>query len=324
MYSKEELSEITEQYIRGLEFPVEPRSLYAPISYSLDSGGKHIRPLLAMMACNVFSDDVTAAVPCAAAVEVFHNFTLLHDDIMDNAAVRRGKPAVHRRWGANSAILSGDAMMIYAYRILENVSSDILPRVFTIFNDTSLKVCEGQQYDMDYEALEMVSMDEYLRMISLKTAVLLAGATIMGAVAGGASEDDCNLLYSYAMEIGIAFQIQDDILDSYGTQETLGKKIGGDIMEGKKTFLTTAAMELADEDTRMRLAGLMHNKEMIADEKIARVRAVYDLLGVKEIAEKAVVGHTAEAIAALDAMSIPAERLEQLRVIALELTKRMN
>lgn len=324
MYSKEELSEIIENYIGTLEFPKEPDALYEPIGYSLESGGKRIRPLLTMMVCNVFSDDVSVAIPCAAAVEVFHNFTLLHDDIMDNAAVRRGRPAVHRKWGVNSAILSGDAMMIYAYRILEGVSPEILPRIFSIFNETSLKVCEGQQHDMDYESRESVDMDEYLGMISLKTAVLLAGAAVMGAVAGGASEDDCHHIYEFAMEIGVAFQIQDDILDSYGTQATLGKKIGGDIMEGKKTFLTTAAMVSADADTRMRLAGLMHNKEMIPDEKIARVRAVYELLGVRAKAERAVAEHTAAAVAALDAVSVAPEKLLLLRELALSLTKRVH
>lgn len=324
MYSKEELSEIIENYILGLVFPTEPDSLYKPISYSLESGGKRIRPLLTMMTCNAFSDNISAALPCAAAVEVFHNFTLLHDDIMDNAAVRRGRPAVHRRWGVNSAILSGDAMMIYAYRILEKISPELLPRIFAVFNDTSLKVCEGQQYDMDYESRESVGMNEYLGMISLKTAVLLAGAAVMGAIAGGASEDDCRRIYNFAMETGMAFQIQDDILDSYGTQETLGKKIGGDILEGKKTFLTTAAIENANEDTRMRLAGLTHNKEMIPAEKIARVKAIYDSLGVREKAEKAVAEHTAKAIAALDEVTASSERLELLRGLALSLTKRIH
>ena len=253
MYSKEELSAIIEEYIHALPFPEEPDTLYEPIVYSLGKGGKRLRPLLAMMACNIFSDDVACALPCAAAVEVFHNFTLLHDDIMDNAAVRRGKPAVHRKWGVNSAILSGDAMMIYSYRLLEQADPAILPRIFRIFNDTSLKVCEGQQYDMDFEALERVPMEDYLHMISLKTAVLLAGAAVIGAVCGGASQEDCDRIYTFATELGMAFQIRDDILDSYGTQDSLGKKIGGDITEGKKTFLTTAAMEIADEDTRRKL-----------------------------------------------------------------------
>ncbi len=322
MYSKEELSAIIEDYIGRLPFPEEPDTLYEPIIYSLAGGGKRLRPLLALMACNIFSDDVKQALPCAAAIEVFHNFTLLHDDIMDNAAVRRGKPAVHRKWGANSAILSGDAMLIYSYSLLEQAAAELLPRMLRIFNDTSMKVCEGQQYDMDFESREKVSMEEYLTMISLKTAVLLAGATAIGALAGGASEADCKNLETFATQLGMAFQIQDDILDSYGTENTLGKKIGGDISEGKKTFLTTAAMEIADEDTRIRLAGLMHNKEMIADDKFARVLAIYERLGIREHAEKAVDEYTRQAIGALDALSVPAERTEPIRRLAMELLRR--
>lgn len=324
MYSKEELSGLIEEYIEALPFPQEPETLYEPIIYSLEKGGKRLRPLLAMMACNIFSDDVRRALPCAAAVEVFHNFTLLHDDIMDNAAVRRGKPAVHRKWGPNSAILSGDAMMIYSYRLLENVETILLPRIFSIFNDTSMKVCEGQQYDMDFESLDRVPMEDYLNMIALKTAVLLAGATVTGAVAGGASQEDCDRLYTFAMQLGMAFQVRDDILDSYGTQASLGKKIGGDITEGKKTFLTTAAMEAADGETRRKLSGLMHNREMISDEKISRVLAIYDSLGIKEMAERAVGSYTGSAIAALDSLSVPEERVVPVRLLALELTKRLS
>ncbi|HIW98122.1 MAG TPA: polyprenyl synthetase family protein [Candidatus Tidjanibacter gallistercoris] len=324
MYGKEELSNLIETYIRELPFPEEPDTLYEPIVYSLEGGGKRLRPLLAMMACNMFSDDVMRALPCAAAVEVFHNFTLLHDDIMDNAAVRRGKPSVQRKWGSNSAILSGDAMMIYAYRLLEEADASILPEVLRIFNDTSLKVCEGQQYDMDFESLERVPMDDYLHMISLKTAVLLAGAAVIGATCGGASQEDCERIRSFAMELGMAFQIRDDVLDSYGTQDALGKKIGGDITEGKKTFLTTAAMEAADEDTRRKLGGLMHNREMLADEKIARVLAIYEALGVREQAEAAVERYTERAIAALEALSVPAARREHMERLAYELTNRLK
>ena len=187
MYDKEQLSARIEAYMQALPFPQEPDTLYEPIVYSLERGGKRLRPLLAAMACNVFRDTIDEVLPCAAAVEVFHNFTLLHDDIMDNAAVRRGKPSVQRKWGVNSAILSGDAMLIYAYRLLEQADTALLPQILRIFNDISLKVCEGQQYDMDFESLEHVPMESYLRMIELKTAVLLAGATAIGAVVGGAS-----------------------------------------------------------------------------------------------------------------------------------------
>ena len=281
MYDKEQLSARIEAYMQALPFPQEPDTLYEPIVYSLERGGKRLRPLLAAMACNVFREEIDDVLPCAAAIEVFHNFTLLHDDIMDNAAMRRGKPSVQRKWGVNSAILSGDAMLIYAYRLLEQADTSLLPQILRIFNDTSLKVCEGQQYDMDFESLEHVPMTDYLHMIELKTAVLLAGATAIGAVIGGASEEDRGKLYTFAMQLGMAFQIRDDILDSYGTEATLGKKIGGDILEGKKTFLTTAAMETADADMRLKLAGLLHNRELLDETKIARVLDIYDRLGIR-------------------------------------------
>lgn len=322
MYSKEELSLLIEEYIRTLPFPKEPETLYDPIKYSLEKGGKRLRPLLAMMACNVFSDEVRRALPGAVAVEVFHNFTLLHDDIMDNAAVRRGKPAVHRKWGTNSAILSGDAMMIYSYQLLEKTDNALLSRIFHIFNETSMKVCEGQQYDMDFESLERVPMEEYLEMISLKTAALLAGAAVIGALTGGADAQDCEKIYDFAMNLGMAFQIRDDILDSYGCEDSLGKKIGGDITEGKKTFLTTAAMEAADEDSRRKLRGLLHNREMIPEEKISRVIALYDKFGIREKAERAVEEYTARATESLGALSVPEERTEHLRNMAQGLTDR--
>lgn len=322
MYSKEELSLLIEEYIGTLTFPAEPDTLYEPIKYSLEKGGKRLRPLLAMMACNVFSDDAERALPAAAAVEVFHNFTLLHDDIMDNASVRRGKPSVHRKWGANSAILSGDAMMIYSYRLLERTDPTLLPRIFAIFNDTSMKVCEGQQYDMDFESLDKVPMEEYLKMISLKTAALLAGAAVIGAVTGGADCGDCEKIYAFAMNLGMAFQIRDDILDSYGCEDSLGKRIGGDIQEGKKTFLTAAAMEAADEDDRRKLRGALNNREMITEEKISRVLAIYDKYGIREKAERAVEEYTHTAAEALAALSVPAERTEQLRQMAFRLTDR--
>ena len=323
MYSREELSAMIEGYIGNLPLPAAPKTLYEPILYSLEKGGKRLRPLLTLMSCNAFSNDVQHALPCAAAVEVFHNFTLLHDDIMDNAAVRRGKPAVHRKWGVNSAILSGDAMMICSYRLLELTPAEVLPRILKVFNDTSLKVCEGQQYDMDFELVERVSMEEYLNMISLKTSVLLAGAAVIGAINGGASEEDCRHIYSYAMNMGMAFQIKDDLLDSYGDQASFGKKIGGDILEGKKTFLTTASMESADDDTRLKLRGLLHNREMIADEKISRVLAIYDKLGVKQRAEEAIEHYTDAAINELEQLSVAPERVIPLRQLALEMVGRI-
>ena len=313
-----------EEYIRDIVFPDEPETLYSPIIYSLESGGKRVRPLLTLMAANIFSDNPGKALPCGVALEVFHNFTLLHDDIMDNASVRRGKPSVHRKWGSNVAILSGDAMMIYSYRILEQAPVELLPELLRTFNTISLQVCEGQQYDMNFEGLEDVSIAEYLEMIRLKTAVLMSGGCYMGALCGGAAQEECVLLERFGTELGLAFQIQDDILDNYGSEEILGKKIGGDIMEGKKTFLTISAMNNADERTKIRLAGLLHNKEMIREEKIGQVLEIFERLGTRQVAEKAVSFYTKQAIDALDSLGIADGRTGPIRELAYELTKRIN
>ena len=236
MYTNEQLQTLIENYLAQTEFPAEPELLYAPIAYSLSGGGKRLRPMLVLLAHAVFADNVQQALPAAGAVEVFHNFTLLHDDIMDNAAIRRGKPSVFAKWGQNVAILSGDAMLIYAYRLLCGLPADKLPQVLATFDDMALEVCEGQQYDMDFEKKQKVSVVEYMHMIELKTSALLAGSVLIGALLGGASENDCRKLRRFAIELGLAFQLQDDLLDSYG-DERLGKAIGGDILEGKKTYL---------------------------------------------------------------------------------------
>ena len=206
MQTNEQMLSAIENYLAQTEFPAEPELLYAPIGYSLAGGGKRLRPMLLTLSCGIFSDDVKQALPAAAAVEVFHNFTLLHDDIMDNAAVRRGKPSVHAKWGQNVAILSGDAMMIYAYRLLSSVPANLLPQVLSTFNTMALEVCEGQQYDMDFEQKPKVSVVEYMHMIELKTSVLLAGSVVIGAMLGGASDEDCRRLRRFAVELGLVIR----------------------------------------------------------------------------------------------------------------------
>lgn len=322
MYSKEELSAIIEEYIHALPFPEEPDTLYEPIVYSLGKGGKRLRPLLAMMACNIFSDDVACALPCAAAVEVFHNFTLLHDDIMDNAAVRRGKPSVYAKWGQNVAILSGDAMLICAYRLLGEVPAQLLPQILSTFNTMALEVCEGQQYDMDFERKPKVSVVEYMHMIELKTSVLLAGATTIGALLGGASEEDCRKLRRFAIELGLAFQLQDDLLDSYG-DERLGKAIGGDILEGKQTNLMITAISRADEPTREVLRST-HRSQMPDAEKIATIKAVYDRLDIPRLTEQQISLRFERALGILDTLSVEKSRTERMREYALSLMGRKN
>ncbi len=316
MQTNAQLLETIENYLAQTAFPSEPELLYAPISYSLSGGGKRLRPMLVMLSCGMFSDTTQHALPAAAAVEVFHNFTLLHDDIMDNAMVRRGKPSVYAKWGQNVAILSGDAMLICAYRLLSEVPAAELPRILQTFNRMSLEVCEGQQYDMDFERKEMVSVEEYMRMIELKTSVLLAGSAVIGAILGGASEEDCRKLRRFAVELGLAFQLQDDLLDSYGDYNRLGKAIGGDILEGKKTYLMITALSRADERTREVLGTIHRNEMMTDDEKIMTVKSIYDSLDVPRLTGQQIDLRFERALAILDTLDIDAERTRPMREFA--------
>ena len=323
MQTNEQLLSAIENYLAQADFPAEPELLYAPIGYSLAGGGKRLRPMLLMLAYGIFSDDVQQALPAAAAVEVFHNFTLLHDDIMDNASVRRGKPSVYAKWGQNVAILSGDAMLIYAYRLLNTVPAEQLPQVLATFNDMALEVCEGQQYDMDFERKSKVSVVEYMHMIELKTSVLLAGAAVIGAMLGGASEEDCRKLRRFAVELGLAFQLQDDLLDSYG-DERLGKAIGGDILEGKKTYLMVTAMSRSDEATREVLRTAPHDPKLGDAEKIAAVKAVYDRLEVPRLTEQQISLRFERALSILDTLSVEPARTKRMRDYAASLMGRKN
>lgn len=321
MQTNEQMLSAIENYLAQAEFPAEPELLYAPIGYSLSGGGKRLRPMLLTLACGIFSDDVQQALPAAAAVEVFHNFTLLHDDIMDNAAVRRGKPSVYAKWGQNVAILSGDAMMIYAYRLLSTVPASLLPQVLSTFNTMALEVCEGQQYDMDFERKPKVSVVEYMHMIELKTSVLLAGATTIGALLGGASEEDCRKLRRFAIELGLAFQLQDDLLDSYGDQR-LGKAIGGDILEGKKTYLMITAMSRADEATREMLRTAYRDPALSDAEKIGKVKSIYDRLDVPRLTEQQIQLRFERALSILDTLSVEPSRTKRMRDYAMSLMDR--
>lgn len=315
MQSIEQLLATIENYLAQCESPAEPERLYAPIDYSMTGGGKRLRPMLVLLACGLYADDIRPALPAAAAVEMFHNFTLLHDDIMDHAAVRRGRPSVFAKWGENAAILSGDAMLICAYRLLAEVPEAHLPQLLRVFNEMSLQVCEGQQYDMDFESKPKVSVVDYMHMIELKTSVLLAGATAIGAILGGAPEEDCRKLRRFAIELGLAFQLQDDLLDSYG-DERLGKAIGGDILEGKKTYLMITAMSRADEATREELRRTYADAALSDAEKIARVKAIYDRLDVPRLTEQQIGLRFERALAMLDGLSVDAARTQMLREYA--------
>ena len=323
LYTNNELITLFERHIAQMPTPEEPQRLYAPIKYGLEVGGKRIRPTLLMLAYNLYADDIERAVMPAMAVEIFHNFTLLHDDIMDNAAVRRGRPSVPAKWGNNVAILSGDAMLILAYNYLQRTDSERLPKVFEWFNKMAAEVCEGQQFDMDFETQQKVSVVDYMRMIELKTAALLAGSAVIGAILAGATEDDCRRLYDFALEVGLAFQLQDDLLDSYG-DERLGKKIGGDILEGKKTILMIEAFSRADEEQREVLR-TTHLREDLSDvEKISTIKALYDSLGVPERVEQQIAQRFQRALSILDNLSVSSDRTVELRKYAENLVGRKS
>lgn len=275
-----------EQAIKESKYGSNPKELYEPIEYIMSLGGKRMRPILVMMACDLFDGDTKNALHPALAVEIFHNFTLVHDDIMDKAPLRRNQETVHIKWNDNIAILSGDAMMVKAYQEICKAESTQLPELLKIFNDTALKVCEGQQMDMNYETLLKVSIPQYLKMIELKTAVLLAGALKIGALIGGAREEDAQHLYDFGKYIGIAFQLQDDILDVYANADKFGKQKGGDIIANKKTFLLLKAMEMAENNRYLKeeLQQWIAAPQFDPSEKVEAVTNIYNFLNVKELA----------------------------------------
>ena len=283
MYSFQELSEIFAEKFGQQHFPAEPAGLYEPAEYFLGIGGKRIRPIACVMGNELFNRIKTPVWSVAYALELFHNFTLLHDDIMDNSPLRRGKPTVHERNGVNTAILSGDVMLIRAYAYLSSVKTKYLPDLFKLFNRTAKGVCEGQQLDMDFEKKALISMDEYIRMITLKTSVLLAASFTMGAMVAGAVDEDRTHIYEFGKNLGIAFQIQDDYLDCFGDTEKFGKKTGGDILRNKKTFLLIKAQEEVLGEQKAELARLLANN---ADDKVEKIIDIYKSCGVDEWAKE--------------------------------------
>ena len=321
MHDNDQILHLFEATLSQMQTPEEPELLYAPIIYSMSGGGKRLRPTLLLLTAEAFGSDVEGAMPAAMAVEVFHNFTLLHDDIMDNADMRRGKPSVYAKWGGNVAILSGDAMLITAYKYLSQLNGEQLSRVMPLFNTMALEVCEGQQYDMDFEGKAEVSVEEYIRMIELKTSALLSGSAMIGATLAGASEEDAKRVYRFATELGLAFQLQDDMLDSYG-DEALGKNIGGDILEGKQTYLMVQAMSRASESEREILRTTHLRNDIDNNKKIATVKALYDKLDVKHLTEQQIEIRFERALSVLDSLSIAGERTQHLRDFARNLMGR--
>ena len=313
--------------IESLDWSKEPQGLYEPIAYTLATGGKRLRPTLTLIAAEAIvnggllnGDAIENALPAALALEIFHNFTLLHDDVMDRAEVRRGQPTVHVKWNDNTAILSGDQMLIEAYKQLALVPADKLPQVLKWFNEMATGICEGQQYDVDFEHMSQVSIDDYMMMIEKKTAVLIANALRTGGYIAGATPVQQEALYQFGLHIGLAFQIQDDILDVYGDPKTFGKAIGGDICCNKKTFLLLTAIETADAESKAELLEWL----LVTDrneEKIAAVKAIYDRLGVRNAGEAELEKHTALALEQLDRLP-QNEATESLRELAEQLATR--
>ncbi len=291
-----------------------PQNLYLPIEYLLDLGGKRIRPFLTLMAGEAYGISAKDAMSAAMAVEVFHNFTLMHDDIMDKARLRRGKPTVHEKWDVNTAILSGDAMLIKAYQSLESYPTDVFQKLTRLLSKTAIEVCEGQQYDMDFETRPNTSEEEYIEMIRLKTAVLVGCALQMGAIISGASEEDQQAIYDFGIQLGLAFQLQDDYLDTFGDQDTFGKKIGGDILEGKKTILYHLALKTTNESQSETLQYLLGgNIQMDEEEKIRKVKALFEATGAHSATWDLIQHHSHLADIELEKLTISEDQKNRFR-----------
>ncbi|MFD1255415.1 polyprenyl synthetase family protein [Mucilaginibacter terrae] len=316
MNTLKNLQELIEDAVHELQYPVYPPELYEPITYILSVGGKRMRPALVLMACDMFGGNVKAAIPPALAIEVFHNFTLVHDDIMDNAPLRRGKVTVHEKWNPNVAILSGDVMLVEAYKLMMQVDTSVLRQVLEIFSNTAVGVCEGQQIDMNFEQQADVEIDAYINMIRLKTAVLLGGALKIGALIGGASLTNADLLCTFGEQLGIAFQLQDDILDVYGDPDKFGKQVGGDIISNKKTYLLIKALELAGINEKKILNNWINSANFEPTDKVNAVKAIYNSLNIRQYAEQAMQEFADKAFVALDQINLPEDRKQYLRNFA--------
>lgn len=319
MLTATEIQEKVNAYIASLPYERKPKSLYDPIEYVLAAGGKRIRPSFVLMAYNLFHDDVDRILPVATALETYHNYTLLHDDLMDKADMRRGRPTVHKKWDDNTAILSGDTMLVLAYEHLAKCDTKYLKPALDLFTETALEVSEGQQFDMEFETRNDVAEEEYIEMIRLKTSVLLACALKMGAVVAGASDADANALYAFGEKVGLAFQLQDDLLDVYGDPKVFGKAIGGDITSNKKTFMLINAFNRADTGMRAELERWTTATEFDPAEKIAAVTEIYNRLGIDKLAEQRIKEYFEQSRQHLNELSVSDDRKAVLR----EYTERM-
>ena len=308
--------------IKAIPYPQQPSHLYEPITYTMDLGGKRLRPVLVLMACDAVGGDINRAITPAIGLEMFHNFTLLHDDVMDKADIRRGKPTVHVKWDDNTAILSGDAMLTMATQLIGQSPADVMPQVMDLYNRTAMEIYEGQQYDVDFETRTDVTVDEYIEMIRLKTSVLLGCACKMGALIGGADEATARLFYKVGENLGLAFQLQDDMLDVWGDEATFGKAIGGDIMNNKKTFLLINAMQRATGDHKVELSLWLNTPNASRSVKVPAVTAIYDALNLRSLSLDAINRYNNEALEALGKIDISAEARTEFCNFITRLVKR--
>ncbi len=313
MYSFNESREIINNTIAKINLSDGPAELFDPIKYTLSTGGKRLRPALVLMSCELFSGKIDKAIMPALGIEMFHNFTLLHDDIMDKSLIRRNKPTVHKKWNENIAILSGDVMSILSYKYITKCNEEMLPSVIDLFNQTAIMVCKGQQYDMNFEALQVVTVDEYLNMIELKTSVLIAASNKLGALIGGANQADTDHMYNFGKNFGMAFQIQDDMLDVYGDLKNFGKKPYGDIIANKKTFLLVKALEIASSEQKTRIYNQLKKKDFDPDEKINAILSIYNELNIKDITEELIKKYLSKSKNDLEKVSPDDYKKEQLR-----------
>lgn len=312
MYTLAEARNLIDKHLDNIKFPDEPRELYDPVRYILSIGGKRIRPALCLLACDMFAGSVDSALHPATAIEIFHNFTLLHDDIMDRSELRRGQETVHVRWDENVAILSGDVMSILASRFMNEAPGAVLRNVNDVFLRTAMEVCEGQQMDMNFEKKQTVEEEEYLKMIELKTAVLIAASLKIGAMLGGAAERNAAELYHFGRDLGIAFQLQDDLLDAYGDPEMFGKKPGMDIVDNKKTILMITALKDAGKEQKKTLLGWLDAENFDPEEKVQSVMKIFDELQIREKVEKIINRFYEASIKSLDNLNTPRERKSEL------------
>lgn len=318
MHSIEQLQSLVNKAINDTKYTEEPAELYEPISYLMQLGGKRMRPVLVLVSTELFGGQVEKALDAAIGIEIFHNFTLMHDDIMDKAPIRRGKATVHVKWNESAAILSGDVMFVEAYKLMIKVEDSILRDVLAIFSDTASGVCQGQQADMNFESRNDVSLEEYLEMIRQKTAVLLAGSMQIGALIGGASKDQAELLYEFGENLGLAFQLQDDILDVYGDPEKFGKQVGGDILSNKKTFMLIKAKELATGNIADELNQWIETNDNPAA-KVEAITNIYNQLKVRKLAESVMEDYVQTALYALDKIEVESDKKNLLRGFAEQL-----